>query len=495
MNPQQDVFFLGVDAADPTVHVPILESRRGVHHYVLGSSSVGKSKLLMDWILQSALAGHGCAVIDPKGDLIFDLLAALASLDEGWWPALAERVVLIDPSDPATSATFNPLAVRDGTTPARQRADLFQTFQKIWGINDAQTPRMDLVLRRTLQLLMDSGLTLTAMPRVLGDAAYRDLLVQNTADPDLRNFWLYQLPSSEAQRFQWLTSILTRIEGFLDDPSLRTMFGSARGDIDFRAAMDRGQLILVNLSSGRLGQQSAQLLGGFVATKLQLAAESRQNIWPPESRRRFYIACDEFHGYMVSSGLRDLLSEGRGYGVSLILAHQSLGQLDAPLRESILANAKIRACFRVSHDDSEVLAKEIFTAHGDVVKSRALRFLTINRVPIPIGFDNTYLSHAEEMRRYRESLHRLPDRHFWAHLADTNTAMRLRTIDIPPFDRRISEERIACFKALVASRRPVPTRGAARRPITLRQAPAPPRPRLFEWTPPGVRRPPGSRSP
>jgi hypothetical protein len=494
MNPQNNVFFLGVDAADRTVHVPILESRRGVHHYILGSSSAGKSKLLCDWILQSALAGSGCAVIDPKGDLIFDLLAALSSLDESWWPGLAERVILIDPSDPATSATFNPLAVRNGTTPARQRSDLFQTFQKIWGISDAQTPRMDLVLRRTLQLLMDAGLTLVDMPRVLSDAAFRDALVRNTVDPDLRNFWLHQLPSSESQRFQWLTSIVTRIEGFLDDPSVRTMFGSAHGDIDFRAAMDDGQLILVNLSSGRLGLQSAQLVGGFVATKLQLAAESRQTIWPPEARRRFYIACDEFHGYMVSSGLRDLLSEGRGYGISLMLAHQSLSQLDAPLRESIMANAKIKACFRVSHSDSEALSKEVFTAHGNVVKSRALRLLMINRIPIPIGFDNTYMSHAEEMRSYRESLHRLPDRHFWAHLADTNTAMRLRTIDIPPFDRRTAEERIARFKALVASRRPTPPRSGAQRHITLRQAPAAPRPRLLDWTPPGNPRSPGRRS-
>ncbi len=495
MNYQQDVFFLGVDAANPTNHVPILESSRGVHHYILGSSSAGKSKLMLDWILQSVLAGHGVACIDPKGDLIFDLLAALASLDESWWPALAERVILIDPSDPATSATFNPLSVRNGTTPARQRADLFQTFQKIWGISDTQTPRMDLVLRRTLQLLMDSGLSLVDMPRVLSDAPFRDSLLKHTADPDLQNFWLHQLPASETQRFQWTSSIITRIESFLDDPSIRTMFGGTRGDIDFRAAMDRGQLILVNLSSGRLGLQSAQLLGGFVATKLQLAAESRQHIWPPESRRRFYIACDEFHGYMVSSGLRDLLSEGRGYGISLMLAHQSLSQLDAPLRESIMTNAKIKACFRVSHSDSESLAKELFTGRGNVVSSRSLRFLTINKVPIPIGFDYTYLSHAEEMRSYRESLHRLPDRHFWVHLAATNTAVRLRTIDIPSFDRRISEERIARFKALVASRRPAPPSGTARRAITLRMVSAPPQPRLFEWTPPGGRRRPNIHRP
>ena len=43
MNPQQQVFFLGVDAANPAVHVPILELRRGVHTHVLGVSSAGKA--------------------------------------------------------------------------------------------------------------------------------------------------------------------------------------------------------------------------------------------------------------------------------------------------------------------------------------------------------------------------------------------------------------------------------------------------------------------
>ena len=143
------------------------------------------------------------------------------------------------------------------------------------------------------------------------------------------------------------------------------------------------------------------------------------------------------------------LAEARGYGVSLTIAHQNLSQLDRELLDSILANTRIRACFRVNHQDAETLSRELFHVRGDRVKTKELRFITIGKVPLPIGFDYSYYSHAEESRQNRDSLHRLPDRIFWVHLADTNESVRLRTVHVPPFDRAIAEERIARFKALL----------------------------------------------
>lgn len=41
------------------------EEDRSTHVYVLGSSGVGKSKGLANWILEDIKAGNGCGVIDP----------------------------------------------------------------------------------------------------------------------------------------------------------------------------------------------------------------------------------------------------------------------------------------------------------------------------------------------------------------------------------------------------------------------------------------------
>ena len=42
------------------------------------------------------------------------------------------------------------------------------------------------------------------------------------------------------------------------------------------------------------------------------------------------------------------------------LAHQNLAQLDKELRASILSNCGLMACFRVSREDADVMAKNIY---------------------------------------------------------------------------------------------------------------------------------------
>ena len=50
------------------------------------------------------MAGRGVGVIDPKGDMIDAIIAHLATVDEAYWPTLAERIAPpIDPSNPATT--------------------------------------------------------------------------------------------------------------------------------------------------------------------------------------------------------------------------------------------------------------------------------------------------------------------------------------------------------------------------------------------------------
>ena len=220
-------------------------------------------------------------------------------------------------------------------------------LRRLWDLDAATGPRLDFVLRKILQLLMETGSTLGDIPRLLRDDGYRESLVSRVDDDELRHFFREQLPTGAAG-LQWTMSIQTRIGSLLDDPSVRRMLSSPRSDIDFRDAMDNGKVVLIPLSRGRISDSTASVLGGLFTVLLQLAAESRQHIWPPERRRRFYIYGDEFSGFMANSSLRELFSEGRGYGVSLVVANQSLSHIDADLRASVFANSRIRLVFRVN---------------------------------------------------------------------------------------------------------------------------------------------------
>ena len=52
---------------------------RKFHAYIVGLTGRGKSKFLQNCLVQDILAGRGCAVVDPHGDLAKDVLRSLIS--------------------------------------------------------------------------------------------------------------------------------------------------------------------------------------------------------------------------------------------------------------------------------------------------------------------------------------------------------------------------------------------------------------------------------
>src|SRR3990167_1901729 len=101
---------------------------------------------------------------------------------------------------------------------------------------------------------------------------------------------------------------------------------------------------------------SADLLGSLLLAKIQAAAFSRTDILESE-RNKFYFYIDEFQNFATESFI-SMLGEARKYRFALTLAHQNLAQLPATLRASILSNCGLQAYFRISRDDSNILAKE-----------------------------------------------------------------------------------------------------------------------------------------
>jgi len=88
-----------------------------------------------------------------------------------------------------------------------------------------------------------------------------------------------------------------------------------------------------------------------------MAAMSRVDL-PPSERKPFYLYVDEFQNYATLS-FAEIMSEARKYGLSLVLAHQSLVQLDQQLRDIILGNAKNFVIYRCDRQDAELIVKYV----------------------------------------------------------------------------------------------------------------------------------------
>lgn len=321
-----------------------LEQRRR-HTWVLGATGTGKSTLLLSMILQDAAAGHGLAVLDPHGDLIDDILARLP---EG----RAGDVLLLDPSDEEYPVAFNILAAHSELERTLLASDLVAIFRRLstsWG------DQMNSVLANAILAMLESetGGTLLDLRRFLIDPKFRTGFLSTVADPEIRFYWQREFP---LLRGNPQAPILTRLDAFLRPRMVRNMVGQRQNRVDFRAAMDEGQIILARLSHGAIGQENAHLLGAFLVAKLYQTALSRQE-QDAASRRDFFLYADEFHHFATPS-LATALTDLRKFKLSMVLAHQGVAQLGARSDDlgSAVFNAGTRVVFRVGDQDARHLA-------------------------------------------------------------------------------------------------------------------------------------------
>lgn len=324
------------------------EGDRSTHVYVLGSSGVGKSKGLANWILDDIKDGKGCGVIDPHGDLVNDVVGHLEDF---------HGVILVEMTDPENIIGFNPLERQEGIDPYTQALELLEVFRKIWNLSDEKTPRLIEILRNAVLTLIEAGGTMLDIEPLLTNEQFRKEQMKYVTYEAVASFWHNRFERwDEKDRISNIESTLNKVSSFTSDPRIRLMLSAKKSTIDFRQIMDDGKTVLINLAKGVLRTNSF-LLGALFVAKMQMAAMSRVDL-DPQDRKPFYLYVDEFQNYATLS-FAEIMSEARKYGLSLTLAHQSLVQLDDDLRDIILGNAKNFIVYRCDRQDAELIVRYI----------------------------------------------------------------------------------------------------------------------------------------
>jgi hypothetical protein len=196
------------------------------------------------------------------------------------------------------------------------------------------------------------------VPRVFTDAAYRKRKLERIRNPIVVDFWEKEAAKAggEAALSNMTPYITSKFNTFIANDYMRPIIGQPKSAFNFRAVMDEGKILLVNLSKGRIGEINANLLGMIIAGKLLFAALSRVDMNPKE-RRDFYLYIDEFQNFTTDS-IPSILSEARKYRLSLAIAHQFIAQLDEKIRDAVFGNVGSMTVFRVGAQDAEFLAKQ-----------------------------------------------------------------------------------------------------------------------------------------
>lgn len=333
----------------------VLRDRDRLEHlYVVGPTGVGKSTLLARLALQDIHHGHAVIVIEPRGDLIDDILDRLP-------PKRVKDVIVLDPADAGRPVGYNPLACagRELDLVADTIAVVFAgLFSQYWG------PRTDDVLRSavvTLGLTVrppGEGFTLCEIPALLTDPAFRKPLTAALDDPiALEPFWAVYEGLRPPERAQVIAPLLNKLRAFLLRQSLRAMLGQSEPTWSIEQVMRERKILLVPLRAGLIGEEAARLFGSLVVSRIWHATLGRSGI-DRSQRTPVMVHIDEFHTLVHSeASLGDLLAQARGHGVGLVLAHQHLGQLSPELRRDVLANARSKVLFQQGLEDARLLAR------------------------------------------------------------------------------------------------------------------------------------------
>jgi len=326
----------------------IKRADRRYHIHLIGKTGVGKSTLLEHLIASDLRDGQGLAVLDPHGDLVRRVLHTMPK-------GRADDLLFFDPTNVRGALPFNVL--KDHYANRYLIASgILTAMKKVWG--DSWGPRMEHILRYSLlALLAYPDATLGDIPRVLLEKVFRQRVVAYVEDSQVKAFFEEEFEKyANGFRNEAVSPILNKVGGFLANPALRQVFVSRENRLQFRPMMDGGKVFLANLAKGQLGEDSSSLLGALILSQTELATLSRADA-PDSQRRPFYLYVDEFQNFATTS-FAGMLSEARRYGLSLTLSHQTLGQLDDPMRGAVFGNVGTLICFQVGAEDAEYLEKE-----------------------------------------------------------------------------------------------------------------------------------------
>ncbi len=322
---------------------------RRLHFYAIGKTGTGKSTMLENMIIHDIRAGRGVAVVDPHGDLIDHILDFIPE-------HRVKDVVWFAPWDREHPIGFNPLEAVDIDLKPIVASGVVGIFKKIFG--ESWGPRLEYILRNTILSLLDyPNATLLGVTRVLVDKDFRQDVIKHIKDPIIRNFWINEFERYDPKfRVEAVAPIQNKVGQFLSTATIRNIVGQPRSTISMDDLMDGKKILLLDLSIGKIGEDTSALLGALMITKIQIAALSRANV--PEDRRiDFYLYVDEFQNFATDS-FAVILSEARKYRLNLIMTNQFIAQMPEIVADAIFGNVGTIISFRVGPQDATTLVKE-----------------------------------------------------------------------------------------------------------------------------------------
>lgn len=197
-----------------------------------------------------------------------------------------------------------------------------RNFEDVW------SSKNEYYIENAIRAIMDAGLTMLELPRMFTDDAFREKVIPLIKDVETRKFWIDKFKRNKQgnlnpQVESTAQSVEYKIKKFLRSKELRRSLGQNEC-VDFKDILDNNKIIIFKFNKDKMTNDAVNFIGGIAIKLVIVAAFARiKERWDDP----FVILIDEAQNF-VSESIKDVLYELRKYGISLMLMHQELEQMN-----------------------------------------------------------------------------------------------------------------------------------------------------------------------
>ncbi len=352
------------------------------HLLILGGGKKGKSRLMASMITHDIESNDRAVVlIDSDGGLAETVTRWIAAHPNS--KTLAKRVIMIDPSYPGGTNTYNPLTMpADGNLQSAASSLVFgmkaiyteaPNSQNAWSAQTAD------ILANAALLLMVSGKTLTDLSTLLTDNDKRDEWLdavekrkkEKVEYQGIVDAWSrYKRVARSEQWLNWIEPILNRISPTLSDPRVRPILTKPDGGIDLREVITAKKILIVKIPKAQL-HDHANLLGSLIVTGVKQAALSIATK-DPTQQRTVALYLDEFDNFIEKETFDAITHETKKFQIGFIGAIKTLQHLPEDFRNQLIINVGTISVFALAKKDGDMLGPQMFRVDGRKKKHETL---------------------------------------------------------------------------------------------------------------------------
>ncbi len=357
-----DVIFAKNTYGNSVTKIGLTDEERARHVYLLGRTGSGKSTIIYHMAKEDIQKGRGVAVIDPHGDLAESLLLTVPK-------ERINDVIYFNSFDLKYPIGINLLELREGLEDEDLELEkelvcesVISVFRRIFSKEEnVNAHRIEYILRNTIYTSFAvPNRTLFTLYNLINDAQFRNKVVSTLDDENLKSFWKNEFGKAGSfQVVKMVSGVTAKVGRFLFSPTAKRIIEQEKSTIDFDEILSQKKILICNLSEGKIGEDTAQVLGLTVIAKIHQAALRRARMESAE-RTPFYLFVDEFQNFATTSFTR-ILSGGRKFGLRMTLAEQSSSQQqDRQVVNVILANTGTVICFATASPQDEQMMESQF---------------------------------------------------------------------------------------------------------------------------------------